>query len=137
MVKFHFDTFNPHSLGFDETFSRLESLAGAGTNYPHYNVLRRTDGGTRLEVALAGYAREDLEVWTERNVLTVSARPSETDSDREYQYKGIARRSFTKNWQLADDVEVESVDFINGMLVVDLKKDLPEKQKKKIYLGSK
>ena len=71
MVKFHFDTFNPHSLGFDETFSRLESLAGAGTNYPHYNVLRRTDGGTRLEVALAGYAREDPVSYTHLTLPTI------------------------------------------------------------------
>ena len=69
-----FNIYSPFSIGFDETFSRLEALAGAGTNYPPYNVINGRDGRTTLEIALAGFSSEDIGVATERNVLTVTAK---------------------------------------------------------------
>ena len=122
---------SPFSLGFDETFSRLEALAGAGTNYPPYNVVNGPSGRTILEVALAGFSERDLEVKTERNVLTVSARKAPADKERNYAHKGISYRTFSRNWQMADDVEVETVEFKDGLLVITLKKELPEKQQRK------
>ena len=74
MVEYTWQQLSPFSLGFDETFSRLEAIAGAGTSYPPYNIVNGHDGRTVLEVALAGFSRDDIEVETERNVLTVSAR---------------------------------------------------------------
>ncbi len=67
---------------------------------------------------------------TERNVLTVSANKSSKE-EKQYQHKGISQRSFSKNWQMSDDVEVEKVDFEDGLLTITLKKELPEKQKRK------
>tara|TARA_B100000902_G_scaffold120849_1_gene121086 strand:- start:2402 stop:2809 length:408 start_codon:yes stop_codon:yes gene_type:complete len=122
---------SPFSLGFDETFNRLEALAGAGTNYPPYNVVNGPSGRTILEVALAGFSERDLEVETERNVLTVSARKAPADKERNYAHKGISYRTFSRNWQMADDVEVETVEFKDGLLVITLKKELPEKQQRK------
>ena len=84
-----------------------------------------------LDLALAGCSRDDIEVATERNVLTVSARREGTDT-REYSHKGISQRTFTKNWQLADDAVVESVAFENGLLVITLKKIVPEAQRRKV-----
>ena len=92
------------------------ALAGAGTNYPPYNVVNGSGGRTILEVALAGFSRGDLEVETERNVLTVSAKKAPADKERQYAHKGISYRTFSRNWQMADDVEVESVDFEDGLL---------------------
>jgi len=125
------ETYTPYSIGFNETFSRLEALAGGGSNYPPYNVVDGEDGRTILEVALAGFSEADIEVATERNVLTVSAKKAPADKERKYSHKGISYRTFARNWQMADDVEVEDVKFENGLLTIILRKELPEKQRRK------
>lgn len=130
-----FSTYTPFSLGLDETFNRLEALAGSGTSYPPYNVINGSDGRTTLEIALAGFSGSDIKVQTERNVLTVSAEKNKEEKERIYQHKGISFRSFSRNWQMADDVEVEGVEFSDGLLTIILKKELPEKQKKKVWFG--
>jgi molecular chaperone IbpA len=129
-MKIHWETYTPYSIGFDETFSRLEALAGGGSNYPPYNVVNGDDGRTILEVALAGFNSEEIEVTTERHLLSVAATKTGEDK-RDYAHKGISKRSFNRNWQMSDDVEVESVDFKDGLLTIVLVKELPEKQKKK------
>ena len=131
MVTFNWETYTPFTLGFDETFSRLEALAGSRDNYPPHNVVNGSDGRTILELALAGFSRGDIEVETERNVLTVSAKKSPPDKERNYQHKGISYRTFSRNWQLGDDVEVDNVSFEDGLLTISLRKELPEKQKRK------
>ena len=131
MVTFNWETYTPFTLGFDETFHRLETLAGTRDNYPPHNVINGSDGRTILELALAGFSRGDIEVETERNVLTVSANKKSADKEIQYQHKGISHRSFSKNWQMSDDVEVEKVEFEDGLLKIILKKELPEKQKRK------
>ena len=133
MVTFNLENYNPYSIGFNETFSRLESIAGGGTNYPPYNIVNGSDGRTLLEVALAGFSGGDIEVTTERNVLTVSANKAPPDKERNYSHKGISYRTFARNWQMADDVEVEDVKFVDGLLTVTLIKNLPEKQKRKTW----
>ena len=131
MVEFNWETYTPYSIGFNETFSRLESLAGGSTNYPPYNIVAGPDGRTTLEIALAGFSAGDIKVETERNVLTVSANKSPEEKERDYKHKGISYRTFAKNWQMSDDVEIEDVEFSNGLLIINLKKELPEKQKRK------
>jgi len=133
MVNINWETYTPYSIGFDETFSRLEAIAGGGSNYPPYNVVDGHDGRTLLEVALAGFSGKDIEVTTERNVLTVSAKKAPPDKERKYSHKGISYRTFSRNWQMADDVEVEDVKFEDGLLKVLLVKNLPEKQKRKTW----
>ena len=131
---FVWDHYTPFSIGFDETFQRLESIATAGSNYPPYNVINGPDGRTSLEIALAGFSGDDIEVTTERNVLTVRAYPVKEDNN-DYKHKGIASRSFTRSWQLGADVEVDNVTFENGLLTVDLQKHIPEAQKHKLWFG--
>ena len=131
MVNINWEHYTPYSIGFDETFSRLESIAGGGSNYPPYNVVDGCDGRTLLEVALAGFSRDDIEVETERNVLTVSAKKTPAEKGKKYSHKGISCRSFSRNWQMADDVEVEDVKFVDGLLTITLVKHLPEKQKRR------
>ena len=129
MVNYTWEQFTPFTLGLDETFSRLETFAGTGTNYPPYNIYNGSNSRTILEVALAGFSKEELSVETERNVLTISANKSSKE-EKKYSHKGISHKNFTRNWQLADDVEVESVDFKDGLLTITLMKELPEKQKR-------
>ena len=124
-------------LGFEndiKRLTRLEALAGGGTSYPPYNIISGPDNRTTLEVALAGFSRKDIEVATEQGVLTVSAYP-EAEEEREYAHKGIASRSFSKSWQLGEDMEVKDVDYENGMLTVQLQKIVPEGKQKKIWFS--
>jgi len=136
MVNFKWDTYTPYMLGFDDTFSRLEALQGAGTTYPPYNIISGPNNRTTLEVALAGFSRSDIEVSTEENLLTVSAYP-ETKEEVKYAHKGIASRSFTKTWQLGDDIEVKTVDYKDGLLTVVLEKYVPEEKQKKIWFSER
>jgi molecular chaperone IbpA len=125
------ETYTPYSIGFNETFSRLEAIAGGGSSYPPYNVVDGGDGKTILEVALAGFSDGDIEVATERNVLTVSANKAPPDKERNYHHKGISYRTFARNWQMGDDVEIDEVKFEDGLLTIILAKNIPEKQKRK------
>ena len=133
MTNITWETYTPYSIGFNETFSRLEAIAGGGSSYPPYNVVDGGDGKTLLEVALAGFTAGDIEVTTERNVLTVSAKKAPPDKERTYHHKGISYRTFARNWQMGDDVEIEEVKFEDGLLIISLVKNLPEKQKRKIW----
>ena len=128
---FVWEHYTPFSIGFDETFQRLESIATAGSNYPPYNIVNGPDGRTSLEIALAGFSAGDIEVETERNVLTVSARKSPEEKERDYTHKGISYKTFSRNWQMSDDVEIEDVSYVDGLLTIVLRKELPEHQKRK------
>ena len=132
MVNYTWENFAPFALGLDETLNRLETFAGSGTNYPPYNIYNGSDSRTILEVALAGFSQGDISVETERNCLTVSAKKPK--DDKKYSHKGISNRAFSRSWQLGDDVEIEKVEFDNGLLTVILVKELPEKQKKKTWM---
>ena len=139
MVTFDWDTYTPYMLGFEndiKRITRLEALAGGGTSYPPYNIVSGSNNRTTLEVALAGFSRKDIEVSTEQRVLTVSAYP-DVEEERTYEHKGIASRSFSKSWQLGDDIEVKSVDYKDGLLTVELEKFVPEEQQRKIWFSEK
>ena len=115
MVNYTWEQFTPFTLGLDETLNRLETFAGSGTNYPPYNIYNGSNSRTVLEVALAGFSGADISVETERNVLTISANKSSKE-EKKYSHKGISHKNFSRNWQLADDVEVESVEFKDCLL---------------------
>lgn len=125
--------YNSVGIGLETLFSRLDALQDSTpTNYPPYNIVVHSEGVHDLEIALAGWSRENIEVVTERNVLTVSARLPGSD-EREYTHKGISTRSFSRNWQLSDDTVVDNVAYENGMLTVTLNRILPEAQQRKVF----
>ena len=137
-----FDKFTPFSLGFDDTFNKLAQLERSSSNYPPYNIVRGHNGRTILEVALAGFSKDDIEVTTEENTLTVSTRPDFSkncehvaDDDRKYIHKGIASRIFTRTWEISEKLKVENIWFTNGLLKVVLKKVLAEHEMKKVWFG--
>ena len=111
----------------------LNQLQEVEQNYPPYNIVNGSDGRTLLEVALAGFSGGDIEVATERNVLTVSANKAPPDKERNYSHKGISYRTFARNSQLGDDTKVDSVEFVDGLLTITLVRELPDKQKRKKY----
>jgi molecular chaperone IbpA len=123
--------YNSVGIGLDTLFNRLDALElSTAKSYPPYNIIEVEEGVHVLEIALAGFSREAIEVITERNVLTVSAK-RETDT-RTYTHRGLAYRSFSRNWQLADNVEVEGVTYVDGLLSVTLRRVLPEAQQRKV-----
>lgn len=129
-----FDASQKFSVGFDDLFYRLHSygVGSPGGQYPPYNIVKVSNIKWRIEVALAGWSPEDIEVTTETNVLIVKSRAAK-GNEEEYVHRGVASRSFARGFNLADDVEVGTVSFTNGMLVVDLQKIIPDHQKLKVY----
>lgn len=128
----NFTRYNSVGIGLETMFNRLDALQDSTSkNYPPYNIVVIDESTHELEIALAGWSRDCIEVVTERNVLTVSARRGGSD-DREYNHKGIALRDFARNWQLADDTIVDGVSYTDGMLRIKLKRVLPEAQQRKV-----
>jgi molecular chaperone IbpA len=123
---------NRYSIGMDEWFHRFGSLHQTETNYPPYNVIKESNVEFRLEVALSGFKKKEITVYTENNKLFVEG-IKETNNDKEYIHQGLAQRAFTRSWTISDDVEVTEVDFEDGLLNVKLIKIVPEHQKRKVW----
>lgn len=123
------DVFNRHFVGFDDLFRNLERGVTTKT-YPPHNIIRLSPEKTRIEIAAAGFSREELEVTVEGNALTVRGDRKE-ESDADYIFKGISTRSFSKRWTLDRHLKVDSVKLVNGLLVVDLVQEVPEEEKPK------
>jgi molecular chaperone IbpA len=102
------------------------------TNYPPYNLVKESSVDFRLEIALAGYKKEDIEVTTEWNKLFVEAKKV-GETDDEYLHQGLAKRAFIRTWTLSDDVEVCDTAFVDGLLTIKIKRVIPEHQKKRVY----
>jgi molecular chaperone IbpA len=119
-------------IGMDEWVQRFATLQEPQSSYPPYNYIKESETEFRLEFALAGYKPEDVEISTERNVLSITSKKSESE-DKTYLHKGLAKRAFTWSRNLSDDVEVKEVSYDNGLLIVKLVKIIPEHQKKKVY----
>ena len=101
------ETYSPVSIGFEDMFRRLDALAdNPQRNYPPYNLVKLDDDRQQLQLALAGFLREDIEVAVERKNLNISVNKT-YETDGEYVHKGIAQRSFSRNWQLSEDTVVD------------------------------
>jgi molecular chaperone IbpA len=118
------------TVGFDRLVDLIDdSLRLAGEdNYPPYNIARTGEDNYRISLALAGFKPEEITVTAEQNMLTVEGRKAEKD-DREYLYQGISGRPFRRQFNLADYVEVKGALFEDGLLQVDLVRELPEAMK--------
>ena len=123
-----------NSIGMDEYFDRLFNLHETSSNYPPYNLVQINNVESRLEIALAGFKKEEVHVYTEYGKLFVEGQKEDKESDSNYVYKGLAKRSFTRAWTLSDDTEVREVTFDNGLLTVKLGKIVPEHHARKNYL---
>jgi molecular chaperone IbpA len=121
-----------NSIGLDEWFKRFDTAFETHTNYPPYNLVKESNTDFRLEIALAGYKKEDIEVTTEWNKLFVEAKKV-GNVDDEYLHKGLAKRAFTRTWTLSDDVVVGDVSFEDGLLTIKLNRVIPDHQKRKSY----
>ena len=125
------ERYSPVGIGMEEMFKRLDAFADNGSSYPPYNIVRLEDDSQQLQIALAGFLKEDIEVAVEKSVLSVSVSKS-YETDGEYVHRGIAQRSFARNWQLSDDTKVNDVTFIDGLLRITLMQEIPEEHKRKL-----
>ena len=123
----------PYGVGLDSVFNRLDAMSGHNTNYPPYNIIKNDAANYEIEIALAGFKAEEIEISTEQNILRVASKVEKRDTDRTYLHKGLSKRSFSNTWQLGDDVRVSSVDFADGLLTIALEKIIPDHQKRMMY----
>jgi molecular chaperone IbpA len=111
-----------HFIGFDHVLSTMESLANStACKYPPHNVIDDGDGESTIELAVAGFSKEDISISLKHNIITISgSRPDGVD-DRKYVHRGISNRSFERKFALAENVTVEGADMENGLLIIKLK----------------
>ena len=120
------DRINKNSIGMDEYFDRLFNLHETTSNYPPYNLVTVSNVESRLELALAGFKKAEVNVYTQDGKLFVEGQKEDKETGTEYVHRGVAQRSFTRSWTLSDETEVRSVVFENGLLTISLAKVVPD-----------
>ena len=124
------------TVGFDRLFSMLDQASGvdAAPTYPPYNIERTGENAYRISVAVAGFGESELSIESKENTLTIRGDKKQKTEEKEGEvlYQGIAARAFERRFQLADHVEVSGADVKNGLLSVDLKREVPERLKPRI-----
>jgi molecular chaperone IbpA len=128
------------TVGFDRLFNLLDSVTGfdqAPTAYPPYNIERTAENEYRITMAVAGFGRDEITVDVKEQTLNVSGAKKAEEKEREYLHRGIAARSFERRFQLADHVEVKGADLQDGLLHIDLVRNVPERLKpRSIAIGN-
>ena len=122
---------NKNSIGMDEYFNRLFNLHETTTNYPPYNLVTVSNVESRLELALAGFKKKQVNVYTQDGKLFVEGQREDGETGTEYVHRGVAQRSFTRSWTLSDETEVRSVTFEDGLLSITLGRIVPEYHKRR------
>jgi molecular chaperone IbpA len=123
---------NPWTIGFDGLVDRLNNIQtiNSNSNYPPYNIVKRSAENWSIELAVAGFTREELNIELADGVLTVSAKSEQEETEElEYIHRGLAKRAFTRKWTLADDVIVNDASLENGVLCINLERIIPEEKK--------
>ena len=140
-MKFHsadlpalIERINKYSIGMEDYFDRLGTLHETTTNYPPYNLIQVSNVESRLELALAGFRKKEVNVYTQDGKLFVEGQKEDKETDTTYVHRGVAQRSFTRSWTLSDETEVRSVAFEDGLLSITLGKIVPEHHQRKDYL---
>ena len=125
------DLINRNSIGMEDYFDRITTLHETTSNYPPYNLVTVSNVESRLELALAGFKKKEVYVYTQDGKLFVEGQKEDEETETEYVHRGVAKRSFTRAWTLSDETEVRSVTFEDGLLSITLGKVVPEAHKRK------
>ena len=123
-----------NSIGMDDYLNRFWDGVDTTSNYPPYNLIQVNNVESRLEIALAGFKKEDVKVYTEFGKLHVEGKQEDKEKNGEFVHKGLAKRSFNRVCSLSDDTEIRDVGFTDGLLVVTLGKVVPEHHARKDFL---
>ena len=137
---FDFAPFRRSTVGFDRLFDMLETSGMGQTqeNYPPFDLLRTGENAFRIELAVAGFKPEEIDITAQQNVLIVSGKKKDESEDRDsdFIYRGIATRSFERRFALADHIQVRGADLKDGLLAIDLVREIPEAMRpRKIDIG--
>ena len=137
---FDFAPFRRSTVGFDRLFDMLETSGMGQTqeNYPPFDLLRTGENAFRIELAVAGFKPEEIDITAQQNVLIVSGKKKDETEDRDsdFIYRGIATRSFERRFALADHIQVRGADLKDGLLAIDLVREIPEAMRpRKIDIG--
>ena len=135
-----FNSLSPFSIGFDDMFDQFESMLGNGslglqTNYPPYNIRKAGKDKYAIEVAVAGFNKDDVEVEYEDNLLTIKTKDVKRTEEKEGDeviHRGISQRSFARSFTIADDVKVNGAELKDGLLTISCEKIIPEVKKKRL-----
>ena len=126
------ERYSPVGIGLEDMFKRLDAFHDStSVNYPPYNIVKVDDHTQELQIALAGFKKDDIEVAVERGVLSVRASVKDQEVG-EFVHRGISSRAVLRNWQLADNAVVEDPSFVDGMLKVVIRLNVPEEEKRKV-----
>lgn len=118
------------TVGFDRVFDLIDTMTKAESgSYPPYNIERVEEDRYRITLAVAGFAESDLDIELHENSLTVTGRKTEEADDRTFLHQGIAGRSFDRRFQLADHVKIEGAGLANGLLNIELRREIPEEKR--------
>ena len=131
---FDFAPFRRTTVGFDRLFDMLENNGfSTGENYPPFDLIRTGENDYRIELAVAGFKPDEIDITAQQNVLTVTGKKRDESDDRgaDYVYRGIATRSFERRFALADHIQVKGADLKDGLLAVELVREIPESMKPK------
>jgi len=126
------DKISKNSIGMDDYLNSFFNF-DTTPNYPPYNLIQLNNVESRLEIALAGFSKKEIKVYTEYGRLIVEGTKEDT-KDAEYVHRGLAQRNFNRTWTLSEDTEVREVQFKDGLLTVKLGKIVPEHHARKDYL---
>ena len=126
-----FDKITTNSIGLDRTIQNF--WESTNSSYPPFNIIQENNHESTLEIALAGFKKKEVKVYTEHGKLVVEGKKEEK-KENEYVHRGMAQRSFQRGWQLTDDVEIKEVSFEDGLLSIHLGKVVPEHHARKDYL---
>jgi len=133
MNRFDFTPYRRSTVGFDRLFDLLEnsSRAASGDNYPPFNIERRGEDAYRITLAVAGFKPADLEITAQQNLLVIQGRKGDDQPTGQFLHVGIAQRGFERRFELADFVRVDAANLEDGLLVIDLVREVPEAMKPK------
>ena len=123
-----------NGIGMDDYLDRFFNESPQTSNYPPYNLIQLNNHESTLEIALAGFKKDELQVFTEFGKLYVQGTKEESKVDGTFVHQGLAQRSFKRVWTVSDDTKVGSVEFVDGLLTVQLNKIVPEHHARKEYL---
>lgn len=127
------DKIMKNSVGMDDYFNQFFNFDST-TNYPPYNLVQINNVDSRLEIALAGFSKDEVKVYTEYGRIVVEGKKEKTEEESEYLHRGLAQRSFQRAWALSEDITVKDVKFADGLLTIQLGKVIPEHHARKDYL---
>lgn len=121
--------FDKFFVGYDKLFDQFENVRNLTDNYPPYNIVKKSDTSYAIQIAVAGFNKEDIEITLDKNQLIVNSIVEDKDDKTEYLYKGLASRAFTRRFTISEYVQIRDAELVNGILNINLERLVPEEEK--------